>query len=280
MKGVILSDNRTASSLFETEHGLSVYLDRGNYKVLLDTGASDLCIRNAQKLGLRLEEVDYIFISHGHADHLGGLSALLEVNSKAKVILSPEALSQRFYSDRKNLREIGLQLRTEQYPGRFVFVQDDVLIDSDFWVLKPNNIGFPLPKGNRHLFKDKGEGRELDDFDHELLACFGSEDLFVYCGCAHHGLVNILQSINDKVNKPIRTMLGGFHLLDKDEQYLYETEIELAHLAEYLKTMQPDTFFSTGHCTGSAVFSYMKQRLGEQLDIFYAGYEIELTNLK
>ncbi|MFA7358967.1 MAG: MBL fold metallo-hydrolase [Bacteroidales bacterium] len=277
MKGIVLSDNRNSTVLPETEHGLSVYLDRGAYKVILDTGASDLCIRNAQKLGLNVETLDYILISHGHADHIGGLTALLEINSKAKVILSPEALSQRFFSNRKSLREIGIQLLADQYPGRFVFVNEDIFIEPDFQIIKPQKLGFPLPKGNRHLFKDSGKGMEPDDLNHELMACFGTEESFVYCGCAHHGLLNILQSISNKTNKSIRAVLGGFHLLDSDEHNTYEIEKELADLAEFLKTMYPDTRFYTGHCTGSEVYAFLKQKLGAQLELFHTGYEIELT---
>ncbi len=275
MKGIVLSDNRNSSVLPETEHGLSVYLDRGAYKVLLDTGASDLCIRNANCLGINLEDVNCIFISHGHADHIGGLPALLEINSKAKVIVSPEALSQRFFSNRRSLREIGIQLMADKYPGRFVFVYEDVFIMPDFQVIKPQYLGFPLPKANQHLFKECGKGKEPDDFGHELIACFGREELFVYCGCAHHGLANILQSINDKINKPITAMLGGFHLPDSDELYTYETEKELADLAGYLKTSQPNTRFYTGHCTGSEVYSFLKQSLDSRLELFHTGYEIE-----
>ncbi len=277
MKAVVLSDNRGSSVLPETEHGLSVYLDGGTYKVLLDTGASDLCIRNAASLGIGLEDVDSIFISHGHGDHMGGLASLLKINTKAKVIISPQALSQRFFSNRKSLREIGVQLLTDQYPGRFVFVREDAFIRPDFQVVKPKKWGFPLPKGNQHLFKDSGRGQEPDDFDHEMMACFGSEELFVYCGCAHHGLPNILQSINTKINKPIRAMLGGFHLLDSDEQHTYETEKELSELAEYLKTTQPNTRFYTGHCTGSGAYFFLKQSLGADLELFHTGYEMELS---
>lgn len=63
---IILSDNRTVNPLLEVEHGLSVYMEYNGRKYLLDTGASDLFIRNAEKLGVNLCEVDYCLISHGH----------------------------------------------------------------------------------------------------------------------------------------------------------------------------------------------------------------------
>ena len=98
MKWTVLSDNRTHSSNLFTEHGLSVYLETDRYRLLLDTGASDVFIRNAKQLGIDLSMVDYVFISHGHSDHAGGLRHLLEINEKAKVIVSPDAMSSKFCS--------------------------------------------------------------------------------------------------------------------------------------------------------------------------------------
>ena len=62
---IILSDNRTDTPLLGTEHGLSAYTEYGGRRYLLDTGASDLFMLNAEKLGVDLGEVDYCLISHG-----------------------------------------------------------------------------------------------------------------------------------------------------------------------------------------------------------------------
>ena len=85
---IVLSDNRSNDCRLQTEHGLSVYMESTSGKFLLDTGASDLFVRNAEKLGIDLSDVDYCLISHGHNDHIGGLMAFLEINKKAKIILS------------------------------------------------------------------------------------------------------------------------------------------------------------------------------------------------
>ena len=69
MKWTVLSDNRSSDSRLSTEHGLSILLETERHKILLDTGASDLFIRNAKQLGINLNDVDYVFISHGHSDH-------------------------------------------------------------------------------------------------------------------------------------------------------------------------------------------------------------------
>lgn len=97
MKWTVLSDNRSSDPALETEHGLSILLTTERHKILLDTGASDLFIRNAELLGIDLSDVDYVFISHGHSDHAGGLRYILEHNRQAKVIVSPDAMNGHFF---------------------------------------------------------------------------------------------------------------------------------------------------------------------------------------
>ena len=106
MKWTVLSDNRSKDSSLITEHGLSIFLQTERHKILLDTGASDVFIRNAELLDIDLCDVDYVFISHGHSDHAGGLQYFLEHNRQAQVIVSPDAMSGMFFSKRGNLHSI------------------------------------------------------------------------------------------------------------------------------------------------------------------------------
>ena len=85
MKWTVLVDNRTNNPTIETEHGLSILLETEKHSILLDTGASDMLIRNAERLGKDLSRVDYVFISHGHSDHAGGLKHFMQINKKAKI---------------------------------------------------------------------------------------------------------------------------------------------------------------------------------------------------
>ena len=98
MKWTVLTDNRSKDPSFKTEHGLSILLETSRSRILLDTGASDVFIDNAKRMGIDLGAVDYVFISHGHNDHAGGLRYFMEVNKKAKVIVSPESVNGMFYS--------------------------------------------------------------------------------------------------------------------------------------------------------------------------------------
>ena len=151
MKWTVLSDNRSSDSHLSTEHGLSILLETEQHKILLDTGASDLFIRNAGQLGIDLSDVDYVFISHGHSDHAGGLRYFMEHNQKAKVIVSPDAMGGKFFSKRGNLHNI-----TTEWPE----IDDDRLISIDQTCEIAEGLHaiahipqiHPMPKGNQNLY--------------------------------------------------------------------------------------------------------------------------------
>jgi len=262
MKWTVLSDNRTNDSLLETEHGLSILLETGKYHILLDTGASDVFIRNATHLGIDLSTVDYVFISHGHSDHAGGLKHLLSINEGAKIIVSPDAMSGKFFSKRGNLHSI-----TAEWPKidneRLVLIDQTSEIAEGIHVIAHIPQTHPMPKGNQNLYVQDANGDYIhDDFRHEL-ALYA--DGLLFTGCAHSGLENILSACP----WPVHTVVGGFHLLDG-----LQTEEELAALAQRLKTKYPNTQFYTSHCTGDKVFAVLKTIMGNQLHAFSCGMTI------
>lgn len=272
MKWIVLSDNRSNDSRLSTEHGLSILLETGRYRILLDTGASDVLIRNADLLGIDLSVVDFVFISHGHSDHAGGLRYFLEQNTKAKVIVSPDAISGKFYSKRNYLHSI-TTVWPESIKNRLITVEKGGACDVDnivgghpceivdgLYIIAHIPQIYPMPKGNAHLSVKDANGEYVnDDFRHELALY---TDGLLFTGCAHSGLENILAACP----YPVNFVVGGFHLLDGQE-----SEEELQELAERLKEQYPTTQFYTSHCTGDNVFEVMKGVMGEQLQSFGCG---------
>ena len=258
MKWTVLSDNRSDNNALATEHGLSILLETDKHRILLDTGASDVFIRNAEKIGIDLSTVDYVFISHGHSDHAGGLKHLLEINKKAKIIVSPDALKGRFFSKRRYFHSI-----TTEWPEipqeRLLTVEHNESISDDFFILAHIPQIHPMPEGNQHLFVQEAEAYVNDDFRHELALYV---DGLLFTGCAHSGLENILSACP----YPVKTVVGGFHLLDG-----HESEAALTQLAKRLTERYPQTQFFTSHCTGDNVYEIMKSTMGEQLQSFRCG---------
>jgi 7,8-dihydropterin-6-yl-methyl-4-(beta-D-ribofuranosyl)aminobenzene 5'-phosphate synthase len=258
------------------EHGLCVYLETDKKKILLDTGASTVFIDNARYAGIDLREVDYVFLSHAHLDHVGGLEAFLQLNSRAKVLSSPSVFWGRYYSKRMGLHEIGSSFEWGKYRERFIFIQEETYNAEDFSICKCNVNTFQKPKANSTLFMNHGSGLVEDDFRHELIFCFGKEKLFIYTGCAHHGLLNILDTVRQKSEKFIELVLGGFHLPDGSPNQPFESTQDLCEIGETLAREYSGVRFMTGHCTGDNAFNVLKESLGQQLEWFNVGFETQL----
>ena len=276
MKIQVLLDNRVQDADLETEHGLSIFLESQGQKWLLDTGKTDKFLRNAESLGINVKDIDFVFISHGHSDHIGGLPAFLVMNSKAKVVVSEKALTQKFFSTTNGLKSLGIDFDFTSYKDRFIYVDDFVDFGKGVYIVPCINDKYSHPTGNESLYKDGGFGFQHDDFDHELAVCFGTTELLVYTGCAHNGIMNILDKVKSYIQLPVSCLIGGFHLIDSSEMEFFENNEELDEISKSIQKEYPDAFLYTGHCTGNQAFKRMKLVLGPHLSAFYTGFSMEV----
>jgi len=269
----VLCDNRTTDNRLQTEHGLSLLLQTTYHKVLLDTGASDMFLRNANQLGIDLSEVDYVFLSHGHADHAGGLDAFLSQNNKARIIVSPKAVEGKFFSKRGHVHSITTNWPSAAMEGRTLYVKQTRKLAPGFHVIAHIPQKHSLPQGNRNLFVEDARGELVpDDFQHELALYV---DGLLFTGCAHNGLENIMAACP----WPIRAVVGGFHLLDAHLGEHYESADVLVALSHRLTEQYPDTCFYTSHCTGDLAFRTMQTVMRNRLQPFSCGTQFSFAGL-
>lgn len=261
---VVLSDNRPGKKGLDTEHGLSIHLECPSGRFLLDTGSSGLFAANAEKLGIDLREVDWCLISHGHRDHIGGLTRFLEINRKAKVILSSHIQGSSFFSARGGLHQISVNMDFRKDSDRFIFIDKNREI-GNIHIYSDLQNGSPAPKGNHCLSVQGPDGKIVPDpFLHELAFVI---DGVLFTGCAHSGLLNILGSLKEQV----KVCIGGFHLPDTADGLEYESDDELRGIAEKILSGYPDTSFHTGHCTGDHSFDVLYDSFQGRLHQFRCG---------
>ena len=202
----------TSRENFPVEHGLSLHirLEDGR-QILFDMGQGNLFARNAEHLGLRLSKVDMAIVSHGHYDHGGGLGTFLEINRHAPVYLNNHAFEPHYSLRDKGLAYIGLNPKLKGNE-RLISCEEVVSIDNGI-LLFANVTGDCLcPTGNRLLF---GPTPDInDDFCHEqslLIEENGKTVLFA--GCAHAGIVNIMQKAIRLTGHPLTHIFAGMHLV-------------------------------------------------------------------
>ena len=291
MKLHVLIDNlpNPANPALQHEHGLCLLLQTPEGKnYLIDTGASRAFVGNMEHMGLcGMEEVDAVFISHGHNDHTGGLRSLLELNTSAPVYQHNAIRGNYFYSCRpkngvREARNIGMeQALFAEYSSRFQEICTPTRICEKITLIPVSAAaGYPTPMGNGFLYCNDFP----DKFTHEvaILVEHTSGKFAVISPCSHNGILNILEccmqflSIMTTSKMPIIThFIGGLHYVD----YLLMGEgkkeaASITETANIIKEKYPFLKIFSGHCTCPAASDVLGRELGEQYSVFRTGSTI------
>ncbi len=264
----VLVENTTLTNDFKSEHGFSLYIETKNKRILFDVGASDLFLENAKKLDVDISKVDYLIISHGHYDHGGGLKTFLRENKKAKVFIHHLAF-EKYYARRLNnkLEFIGLDESLKEnkqiiFTSNIFNINDEIELFSN--VLKKDA---PL-KSNSGLFKENKGEKIIDKFEHEQNLVIKDEDkTLLITGCAHNGIVNILEHYYQMKGKMPNYVIGGFHLFSRSGGMEDFNRIE--KIAKYLNKTKAK--FYTCHCTGEEPYKILKNIMNDNIDYLSTG---------
>ena len=264
---LIENDASPEHSDLKTEAGLSLLIKTGNLNILFDTGSSGAFADNAEKLGVDLSTVDFVIISHAHFDHTGGLERFFEINQTAKVYIKEQVREQYFYKLFFLKKEVGTNQKTlNNYADRFVFVKDELQISDDIKIVTKISAHHKLPADSTHLFTKKGNKLIPDDFSHEqMLVITEGENLYCFTGCSHHGIVNMVESVQHLAKGKRMNVIGGFHMYNPLTKGLSEKKEDVISVAELLNANKSIDTIATGHCTGKGAFKLLKGVLGEKL---------------
>lgn len=250
MKITALVENKSNCDLTPV-HGLALYIETENHKLLFDLGPDDTLLKNAKKRGVDLGQVDTVIISHGHYDHGGALAAFLEVNHSARICIQRRAFEKHFSRALGFLNvPIGLDRKLMEHP-QVALLDGEYRIDEELLLFTVADTAKCHSTANDTLYDEAGP----DTFAHEQnLVIFGEENALIM-GCGHCGVVNILERAREYGPS---ICVGGYHLIVPATKKSVPPEI-LEGIAGELK--QYDMDFYTCHCTGEEAYQFLSERV-------------------
>ena len=257
MRIVTLIENLAYQQGLVAEHGLSIYIETKTSRILFDTGQSGLFLQNAQKLGIAIEDIDSLVLSHGHYDHTGGLYPFLEKNSKAKVYAKSSIFTPK-YSGRT--RFIGTPENPELLNNRMVYVDSITEIAENIFIMPDISISDSNGTHFEGMYQKIENEFTPDEFADELFLVLRQNDqINIATACSHRGITNICTEATEHFKLPVGLVLGGFHTKNcTPEQY--------EMLIDNFRQLKPKSI-GVCHCTGIERFAELRKDL--ESDVFY-----------
>ena len=273
MKILTLVENQTINPALTPMHGLSVYIETERHRLLFDLGDKSVFLENASKLGVDIKNVDTLVISHGHHDHGGGLAAFLNENAGADIYIREAAFLPHFGRTDDDFRRAGIDAGLREntrltFTGALHRIDDELTLFSEIESTK-------LPSSaNSFLYEETETGIVPDKFLHEQsLIIDTAEGLFLIAGCAHCGIVNIMERAEALKGREMDAVVGGFHLFNPGTGATENAEL-VNSLASELSRRK--SVYYTGHCTGTEAFELLRDTLGDRLHYLATGSQFDL----
>ncbi|NNG66618.1 MBL fold metallo-hydrolase [Caldanaerobacter subterraneus] len=261
MEVQVLIENVVFAKNLVAEHGLSLLLKKGEKEVVVDTGQSENFIKNCGLMGIDIERIKKIVLTHGHYDHIGGLKSLIEKRPNVKIYAHKDILNKKYaMRGSGRLEEIGLDASFyERYKDNFVLIDKDTEIEEGFYVITNTEIKYDNEFTTRNFFIEKDGEKLPDKFLDEVFVVVKEEDgINVITGCSHAGILNILETAKNRFRgNNIKSLIGGFHLRGMKEEEIKDIAVKIEEYG--VKKVL------TGHCTGIDEYGILKSVLKDKI---------------
>jgi len=237
----VIYDNNPSADELEAAWGFSCVVEGANKTLLFDTGGDgDIFMSNLKKMNIRPDNTDMVIISHDHWDHAGGLETFLEAKSEVNIHI----LGQFSIKVKDIVRRYSAQMIEHVSPANLY---------GPFFTTGSMTT-------NRHGLYE------------QALIISTDRGLIIITGCAHPGILNIVEKAGQLFDEKILFVLGGFHLVES-------TEAEISTLIETLQNTGID-YIAPCHCTGETARKMFKESFEDKFIDVGVGKIIRIRDLK
>jgi 7,8-dihydropterin-6-yl-methyl-4-(beta-D-ribofuranosyl)aminobenzene 5'-phosphate synthase len=216
-------------------------------------------------------------LSHGHYDHTGGLPEVLKIKGEVDVHAHPRVFLDRIHvineNGKKTNRFVGLTYKKkylESLGANFIFNTDFTEVEKGVFLTGevPRKTSFEKPDPT--LFTEIDGKTNLDMFpDDQSLILDTQKGLILIFGCAHSGMINIINYVIDKTGKDkFYAILGGTHL-----DFLMPEQLEKS--IKILRKMKIEKM-GVCHCTGMRAAFRLHQEFGDRFFYGHVGSGLEV----
>ena len=230
----VVYDNNPYKQELETSWGFSCLITGTEKTILFDTGGDgSILLSNMEKLAIEPNSIDTVVLSHIHGDHTGGLDDFLKQNSDVEVYLL-KSFPEQFKDS------------VRRYGSKVIEVEQNCKICEN--VYSTGQLGTLIREQALIIKTDKG--------------------LILITGCAHPGIVKIVNSAKDLLKGDVLLVMGGFHL-----EWAMKGKIE--KIISAFKQL-PVRYVGPCHCTGDKARKLFEKHFGENYINIGAGKVISL----